>query len=211
LPLVSGSRGRLSIVTGGRFRRNSQTIASSRPTGHIALICHTQCRRSSGHPWKERSMLATYFKSTSTIARYRSGGVGPYLDPFTDWLSKRGYDDDAVRYLTHGAAGFGNWVQAMDGRNLASLPEGSWSAFCDHLAERGRLRGARGPHTSYWRGAKLLTEFLRTQHGIVIIEATAPPPLPDMVTAFEHWMRMHRGVKPSTLTTICLSPSSSAR
>lgn len=145
-------------------------------------------------------MLTTYFKSIPTIARYRSGSAGPYLDPFTDWLAKRGYDHDAVRYLLLGADAFGNWVQAND-LSLMSLPKGTWNTFCDHLAEQVRLRGTRGLHTSYWRGAKLFTEFLHVQHGIVVIGATAPPPHPEMVTAFEHWMQMHRGVKPSTLVT----------
>ncbi|MDK2126237.1 tyrosine-type recombinase/integrase [Parachitinimonas caeni] len=145
-------------------------------------------------------MLTTYFKSMPAIARYRSGLAGPYLDSFTDWLAKRGYDNDAVRHLLPGAAAFGNWVQAS-GTSFSSLSCDVWNVFCDHLAKQGRLLGSRKQHTSSWRGAKLFTEFLRVQHGIVVVETMAPPSLPAIVTAFEHWMIMHRGVKPSTLAT----------
>lgn len=145
-------------------------------------------------------MLTTYLKSIPAIARYRSGLAGPYLDSFTDGLAKRGYHNDTVRHILLGAAAFGNWVQ-VSGASLSFLPSSAWNVFCNHLAKQGRLRGARRLHTSCWHGAKLFTEFLRVQHGIVVAEATAPPPLPAIVTAFEHWMQMHRGVKPSTLAT----------
>ena len=145
-------------------------------------------------------MLTTYFTRPATHAAYYAGPAGPYLDPFTDWLVKRGYGYDAIRHLLLGAAGFGNWVQTS-GSSLTSLPGGAWIAFCEHLSKQGRLRGAKGLHSIYWRGAKQFAEFLRTQHGIAVIEVTASPAPPELVVAFEHWMQMHRGVKPSTLIT----------
>jgi site-specific recombinase XerD len=64
---------------------------------------------------------------------------------------------------------------------------------------RGRLHGTKGQHSIYWRGAKQFTEFLRAQQGIVATKAALAPP--ELVAAFEHWMQIHRGVKPSTLIT----------
>jgi hypothetical protein len=57
----------------------------------------------------------------------------------------------------------------------------------------------KGQHSIYWRGAKQFTEFLRAQQGIVATKAALAPP--ELVAAFEHWMQIHRGVKPSTLIT----------
>jgi len=65
-------------------------------------------------------MLTTYFTRPATHVAYYAGPAGPYLDPFTDWLAKRGYGYDAIRHLLLGAAGFGNWVQAA-GSSLKSL------------------------------------------------------------------------------------------
>ncbi|WP_291995980.1 tyrosine-type recombinase/integrase [Candidatus Accumulibacter sp. ACC012] len=143
-------------------------------------------------------MLTTYFTRPATRAGYYAGPVGPYLDPFTDWLVKRGYCKDAIRHLLLGAVGFANWMQVAGG-DLTSLHEGVWNTFCDHLAKQGRLHGTKGQHSIYWRGAKQFTEFLRAQQGIVATKAALAPP--ELVAAFEHWMQIHRGVKPSTLIT----------
>ena len=143
-------------------------------------------------------MLTTYFTRPATRAGYYAGPVGPYLDPFTDWLVKRGYCKDVIRHLLFGAVGFANWMQVAGG-DLTSLHEGVWNTFCDHLAKQGRLHGTKGQHSIYWRGAKQFTEFLRAQQGIVATKAALAPP--ELVAAFEHWMQIHRGVKPSTLIT----------
>lgn len=42
-------------------------------------------------------MLTTYFKSLPTLARYRSGLAGPYLDEFSSWLANRGYQRISIR------------------------------------------------------------------------------------------------------------------
>jgi len=144
-------------------------------------------------------MLTTYFTRPATHTTYYSGLAGPYLDSFADWLAKRGYDkNNSIRQLLRGTAEFGNWVQASYG-SLTSLRDGAWVSYCEHLASQGRLRSAKGQHSIYWRSAKLFSEFLCAQHGIVVSEAAAVPVLPDMVVAFEHWMQMHRGTKPSSL------------
>jgi len=145
-------------------------------------------------------MLTTYFTCPATLETYYTGPAGPYLDQFADWLAKRGYGNDAVRRLVRGANEFGNWVQAI-GSGLTTLPSGNWSDFCEHLANQGWLRGARGQHSIFWRGAQHFVEFLRVQHGIVAVEAPEQTIPPELVVAFEHWMETHRGVKPSSLIT----------
>lgn len=145
-------------------------------------------------------MLTNYFRRPVTVATYYAGPAGAYLDQFTDWLVKRGYGNDAVRHLLRGATEFANWVQTT-GSGLTTLSSGSWVHFCEHLATRNRLHGARGQHSIYWRGAQHFVEFLRAQHGIVAIEVPEQTVLPELVVAFERWMAIHRGIKPSSLDT----------
>jgi hypothetical protein len=145
-------------------------------------------------------MLTTYFTRRETLATYRAGLVGPYLDQFTDWLAKRGYGSDVVRHLLPGATEFGNWMQATRS-SLTTLPGSYWGDFCDHLARRKRLRGARGQHSIYRRGALQFVEFLRAQHEIVAAETQEHTVQPKVVSEFERWMTIHRGVKPSSLDT----------
>ncbi len=145
-------------------------------------------------------MLTTYFKRQATVAAYHAGPAGAYLDPFTAWLAKRGYGSDAIRHLLPGATEFATWVQAPRS-GLTTLPSGYWRDFCQHLAERKRLHGARGQHSIYWRGAQQFVEFLRAQHGIAAVEVPEQTVLPELVVAFERWMAIHRGIKPSSLDT----------
>ncbi len=145
-------------------------------------------------------MLTTYFKRPATVAAYHAGPAGAYFDPFTAWLAKRGYGSDAVRHLLRGATEFSTWIQAPRS-GLTMLPSGYWRDFCEHLAKRKRLHGARGQHSIYWRGAQQFVEFLRTQHGVVTVEAPERTVTPELVVAFERWMTVHRGIKPSSLDT----------
>ena len=145
-------------------------------------------------------MLTTYFKLRATVAAYRAGPAGAYLDQFTTWLAKRGYGSDAVRHLLRGATEFATWAQAPRS-GLPVLPSGYWRDFCEHLAKRKRLRGARGQHSIYWRGAQQFVEFLRAQHGIVAVEVPEQIAPPELVVAFERWMAVQRGVKSSSLET----------
>ena len=145
-------------------------------------------------------MLTTYFKRPATVAAYQAGPAGAYFDPFTAWLANRGYDGDAVRHLLRGATEFATWIQAPRS-GLTMLPSGYWRGFCEHLAKRKRLHGARGQHSIYWRGAQQFVEFLRVQHGIVAVEAPERTITPELVVAFERWMTVHRGIKSSSLDT----------
>jgi integrase/recombinase XerD len=145
-------------------------------------------------------MLTTYFKRRATVAAYESGPAGADLDPFTAWLAKRGYGSDAVRHLLRGATEFATWAQAPIS-GLTLLPSGYWRDFCEHLAKRKRMHGSRGQHSIYWRGAQQFVEFLRAQHGVIAFEAPERTVAPELVVAFERWMAVHRGIKPSSLDT----------
>ena len=145
-------------------------------------------------------MLTTYFKRQTTIAAYRAGPAGAYLDKFTACLAKRGYGNDAVRHLLRGAIEFATWMQSTRS-SLTTLPVSYWRDFCEHLAKRERLHGARGQHSICWRGALHFVEFLRIQHGIAAVEVPEQTVPPELVVAFERWMAVHRGIKSSSLAT----------
>src|SRR5260370_10746502 len=104
-----------------------------------------------------------------------------------------------MRHLLVGANGFANWVQSTGG-SLTSLPAGVfWGTFCQHLSKQGRLHRTNGQHTIYWRGAQHFVEYLLDQHGISVDRTPAETAPPELVAMFEHWMQVHRGVRPSTL------------
>lgn len=145
-------------------------------------------------------MLTNYFTRSATHSTYYAGLAGPYLDDFTGWLAQRGFGSDAIRHLLVGASGFANWIQ-VTGNRLTLLPVGVWDTFCKHLSRQGRLHRTNGQHTIYWRGAQHFVEYLRDQHGISTDRTPAETAPPELVAMFEHWMQVHRGVQPSTLTT----------
>ena len=58
-------------------------------------------------------MLTTYFKSASTIARYRAGGAGPHLDLFVAWLAEKGYRRVSIRRHVREVAYFAAWAGSV--------------------------------------------------------------------------------------------------
>jgi hypothetical protein len=57
-------------------------------------------------------MLTTYFKSSLSLARYRSRPAGPYWDDFSTWLEDQGYRRISVRRHIREAAHFADWAKA---------------------------------------------------------------------------------------------------
>jgi len=143
-------------------------------------------------------MLTTYLKRQTTRATYYSGPAGPYLDEFTHWLEQRGYLHETIRRRLHGAAQFVTWAQTT-GCPLRSLSPTTLENFRHHLSAHGQLFRSRGQHSVCWLGAQLFFEFLQARQ-ILTAADTAPAALyPELLSAFEQWMHMHRGVQCSTL------------
>ena len=59
---------------------------------------------------KERHMIETYFARTSTIARLRSGPLGPDLDALASALRQQGYARDSIRRYLRGCDRFARWL-----------------------------------------------------------------------------------------------------
>ena len=143
-------------------------------------------------------MLTSYFKRQTTQATYYAGPAGPYLDAFTSWLEQRGYRHESIRRRLQGAAQFVSWAQTIR-CNLQSLSPDTLENFRHHLSQQGQLFRSQGQHSIRWLGAQLLFEFLQAQKLVpsaVTVPAAEPP---ELLTAFEQWMHVHRGVMRSTL------------
>lgn len=142
-------------------------------------------------------MLTTYFTRKSTLTTYYSGPAGPYLDDFTNWLDQRGYKPQCICIRVRGAAELGSWAMSA-GHIIERLTATELDQFRQYLMDRDRLFYQGRQHTGAWLGAKSFFEFLQA---IQVIPADTPVsiPKPPLIEEFEQWMRVHRGVKSSTL------------
>jgi site-specific recombinase XerD len=143
-------------------------------------------------------MLTTYFTRQTTQATYYAGSAGPYLDAFTHWLAQRGYRHETIRRRLQGAAQFVTWAHTT-ACPLTSLSPTTLERFRHHLAQQGQLRTPGGQHAVRWLGAQHFLAFLQAQQIIAPVEASQETVHPALLEAFEQWMHVHRGVKPSTL------------
>jgi site-specific recombinase XerD len=144
-------------------------------------------------------MLTTYFTRERTRATYAAGLTGPYLDGFSQWLEKRGFTARTIRRCLFGATQFATWADAA-GITIPCLDAASLEAFHGYLAQHDQLRYASGNLTSRCMGAHHFLSFLST-HSIIAASPVAAPPaaLPPLLTEFQAWMEVHRGVTAQTL------------
>jgi len=148
---------------------------------------------------KESSMLATYVKTPAALEHYRSGPAGPHLDAFTVALEARGYPPRRMLHLIRGVKRFSCWAQAT-GLPLQELDADALEAFGQHLRGLQRLHYPSGRLSHLFVGARHFVHFLE-RSGLVAPAAPGPAqhPAPELLAAFEHWMRMHRGTTEVTL------------
>ncbi len=146
-------------------------------------------------------MLNAYFKRPLTLERYRASLAGPHLDAFITWLEQRGYPPRRIHRLIHGVHRFAQWAQD-DGLSINELDAKTLEVFCHHLQARQGLRYPSGSCRPLFVGARHFITFLET---LGVVSPTAlvlpPPPEPEILGAFRHWMRTHRGTTEATLNT----------
>jgi site-specific recombinase XerD len=94
---------------------------------------------------------------------------------------------------------FSFWAQEA-GLPLEKLDAQALQAFRHHLHDIQRLRYACGRYSHLFVGARYFVGFLETA-GLVAPAASVipPPPAPELLGAFRHWMRTHRGTTEATL------------
>jgi len=144
-------------------------------------------------------MLATYVKTPAALAHYRSGPAGPHLDAFIVSLEVRGYPARRMLHLLRGVKRFSGWAQAT-GLTLPQLDADALEAFGQHLCDLQRLHYPSGRLSHLFVGARHFVHFLE-RSGLVAPAApvTSQHPAPELLAAFEHWMRLHRGTTDATL------------
>ena len=144
-------------------------------------------------------MLTTYVKTPRALEQYRSGPAGPHLDAFIGWLEERGYQHRRIPHLIRGVKRFSFWARDA-GLPLEQLDANALQAFHQHLQDIRRLRYACGRCSHLFVGARYFVYFLETV-GFVAPAASVmpPPPDPELLGAFRHWMHTHRGTTDATL------------
>lgn len=141
-------------------------------------------------------MLSTYFKRQTTLTAFYSGSAGPYLDEFTDWLSNQGFQEETIRRRIHGVIQLVDWTQTINFK-LENLTLTAMHNYREYLNKRGQLNYPSGFSTTRYLGAKYFFNFLLATERLSITSTEII--LPELVQDFEQWMRVHRGVKQSTL------------
>lgn len=144
-------------------------------------------------------MLATYVTTPLAQEHYRSGPAGPHLDAFIDWLEEQGYQPRRIPHLLRGVKRFSLWAQ--DARStLQALDDTALQAFEHHLRCLQRLHYSSGRLSHLFVGARTFGRFLE-KAGVIppVVPVIPPPPTPELLEAFQHWMRTHRGTTDATL------------
>ena len=145
-------------------------------------------------------MLESYFKRDHTLDRLRAEPTGRYMDNFAETLHTKGYGVWAAQAYLRAAAHLGIWMKRK-GFSVMKLDEQVIAEFARHLPSCRCLSKNRGIYDDAVIGARHFLDHLRDTG---VAPAGAPlekPPLPTLIDGFERWMRQHRGVSESTLTT----------
>jgi len=142
-------------------------------------------------------MLTSYFKSSRTMARYRSGLAGPYLDDFSRWLESRGYVRTRIRHHIRYVAHFGDWARE-EGLTIKKCDQKSLNKLRSQLAKQNSLRDRQGNHNPLYQSARVFVTFLEATGLVVALPIKAKTP--ELLREFCEWMRVQRGTLDTTLT-----------
>jgi len=144
-------------------------------------------------------MLATYVKTPTALEHYHAGPAGPHLDAFIIALEARGYPPRRMLHLIRGVKRFSLWAQEA-GLTVQELDAHALEAFGQHLQGLQRLHYPSGRLSHLFVGARHFVRFLEMS-GLVapVAPVTSQLPAPELLTAFGHWMRTHRGTTDATL------------
>jgi integrase/recombinase XerD len=144
-------------------------------------------------------MLATYFKTPSTLVRYRSSPAGPHLDAFVDWLENQGYQPKPIRHLLRGVDRVAHWASSS-GLSAQEMDAQSLETFRQALHDQPCLRHPSGSVSHLFAGARRFVTFLAVTGRVSSAAAIRPGSAePRLFVEFRHWMQTHRGVTTATL------------
>lgn len=143
-------------------------------------------------------MIDHYYKRPFIRAQLREGPLGDYVDQLAHWLAEHDYSLDAARWHIRHADYLGRWL-ADTGRPLEDLDEAQVDAFVEELPDQPFVhKNKRRSPTKARTSARLVLARLRAD-GLVHTLPPEPPPIPELLVAYEAWMVVHRSVRPRTL------------
>jgi len=140
-------------------------------------------------------MWKHFLDAPSTRERFRSSGIGGYLDGFAGKLKEQGYALGTARHHLYSGAHLGSFLHGQ-GRAVGSLDGETLVEFRQHLP---RCRCPQNGGVS-WRsalGARLFLEYLQDT-GVVHREESQSSQ-PPLVESFRHWLEQQCGYARSTL------------
>ena len=143
-------------------------------------------------------MLTTYFKSSSTVARYQAGSAGPYLDQFIAWLADHGYRRASIRRHVREVVHFTAWSDSS-GAGMAMPDQATLAKLHDDLAKQGRLRYACGFYQHLYQSARIYVRFLEEIGVVPPVAKNDSADASPLFAEFRDWMRVHRGTRDITL------------
>jgi len=135
-------------------------------------------------------MIEELYEVPFFTQRHRAGLLGPHVDALATSLAAQGYAANTIRGVLSGTFTFGEWLRRR-GLAVGDVDDALVARFLKQVrcseAWRKTLRQSVGHVLAHLRAEG------------VIASASPPPAEPEVVTAFRHWMREHRGVKASTV------------
>ncbi|MFA7061889.1 MAG: hypothetical protein WC156_13865 [Pedobacter sp.] len=145
-------------------------------------------------------MLISYFKSPSSIAQYRAGLAGPFLDQFVSWLADRGYQRVSIRRHVREVAHYATWA-ASEGLCEISLDSASLAKLRNHLTDQGRFREPSGNQNHIYQSACVFVRFLEAINVVHPSTEHSKAHVPTLYLEFCDWMKAHRGTLDITLAS----------
>ncbi len=144
-------------------------------------------------------MLVHYVTSPVSYSRLQSTPCWPYLDDFTDWLAEKRFTRTTVQLYLFGIPPLGQWLVS----NAISVPDfdnHSLTAFRRERGEVGKLYHSNGRKLkAAFIGAHRFQEFLVARN--IVAKPSSLLPVSPLLSEFEQWMSVHRGLRKSTLSS----------
>jgi site-specific recombinase XerD len=123
--------------------------------------------------------------------RRKAGLLGPEVEGYRDWLSRKGYTPQTVRNMLKDLGQVGLWL-AAEGLEVAQFDEERASAFLADRRVAGRQK-VGGP-----RAMAPLVSYLR-EVGAVPVGAAFLAPLDELLGQYRTWMVQERGLAAMTV------------
>lgn len=144
-------------------------------------------------------MLKHYITSPVSIARLQASACWPYLNGYTDWLAAKRYTPATIKLYLFGIIPLGRWM-ATNAVSVESFDHHALASFRRERALLGKLRHGDGRKLkAAFLGARRFHEFLIAD-GVIHSAPPTEPPACAVLSGFEQWMTIHRGVRPVTLS-----------